>query len=300
MSGLVVATCLICTIFKLRTPGMSLNRMPLFVWAMLVVSFMVIFAMPAIMISSTCLILDRLVSTHFYNQAEGGDPLLWQHLFWFFGHPEVYIIFLPALGMMSEIDRDLLAAAASSATSTMVLSMVATAFIGFGVWVHHMFATGLPQFGQSFFTAASIMIVVPTVAPDLRLDRDDLDGAAAADDDAVPLRGVVLLRLHHRRPDRRDARVGAARPPGPRHLLRGRALPLRADRRLDASRCSAALVYWFPKMTGRMLSERLGAASFWLLFVGFNLTFFPMHLLGLDGHAAAGLHLSRVDGLGRA
>src|SRR4029450_13138533 len=87
----------------MRTPGMSLNRMPLFVWAMLVVSLMVIFAMPAVMISSTCLILDRLVSKHFFNQAEGGDPLLWQHLFWFFGHPEVYIIFVPALGMMSEI-----------------------------------------------------------------------------------------------------------------------------------------------------------------------------------------------------
>src|SRR3954468_23512935 len=161
VSGLVVATCLVCTIFKLRTPGMSLNRMPLFVWAMLIVSFMVIFAMPSIVISSTCLILDRLVSTHFFNQAEGGDPLLWQHLFWFFGHPEVYIIFLPALGMMSEV------IATSSRRSVfgyteMILSMTATAFIGFGVWVHHMFATGLPQLGQSFFTAASIMIVIPT------------------------------------------------------------------------------------------------------------------------------------------
>ena len=95
---------------------MSLNRMPLFVWAMLVVSFMVIFAMPAVMIASTCLILDRLVSTHFFNPAEGGDPLLWQHLFWFFGHPEVYIIFLPAIGMVSEIIATFCAAAACSAT----------------------------------------------------------------------------------------------------------------------------------------------------------------------------------------
>ena len=114
------------------------------------------------MISSTCLILDRLVGTHFFNQAEGGDPLLWQHLFWFFGHPEVYIIFLPALGMMSDDHRDLLRAGRVFGYTAMVLSMVATAFIGFGVWVHHMFATGLPQLGQSFFTAASIMIVVPT------------------------------------------------------------------------------------------------------------------------------------------
>ena len=161
VSSLTTATCLITTIFKHRAPGMSLNRMPLFVWAMLIVSFMIIFAMPAVMVSSTSLILDRLVSTQFFNQAEGGDALLWQHLFWFFGHPEVYIIFMPALGMMSEV-------IGTSARRpvfgylAMVLSMVATAFIGFGVWVHHMFATGLPQLGQSFFTAASMMIVVPT------------------------------------------------------------------------------------------------------------------------------------------
>jgi cytochrome c oxidase subunit I+III len=161
VSALVVATCLICTILKLRTPGMSLNRMPLFVWAMLITSFMVIFAMPAVMVSSTCLILDRLLSTHFYNQAEGGDPLLWQHLFWFFGHPEVYIIFLPALGMMSEIVGTF-SRRRVFGYLVMVLSMASTAFIGFGVWVHHMFATGLPQLGQSFFTAASMMIVVPS------------------------------------------------------------------------------------------------------------------------------------------
>src|SRR5215213_10507539 len=98
LSSLTIAVALICTIFKMRAPGMALNRMPIFVWSMLIVSLMIIFAMPSIMIASTCLILDRLVGTHFYNQGEGGDPILWQHLFWFFGHPEVYIIFLPAQG----------------------------------------------------------------------------------------------------------------------------------------------------------------------------------------------------------
>ena len=98
-----MAIAIIVTVFKMRAPGMSLSRIPLFVWAMLVVSFMVVFSMPAIMVASTTLILDRLVGTHFFNQAEGGDPILWQHLFWFFGHPEVYIIFLPALGMVSAI-----------------------------------------------------------------------------------------------------------------------------------------------------------------------------------------------------
>jgi cytochrome c oxidase subunit 1 len=103
VSGLAVAVELVATIFKTRAPGMSLNRMPLFVWSMLVTAFMVIFAMPSVVTSSTFLLLDRLVGTHFYNPAEGGDALLWQHLFWFFGHPEVYIIFVPALGIVSSI-----------------------------------------------------------------------------------------------------------------------------------------------------------------------------------------------------
>src|SRR4029434_8179604 len=118
-------------------------------------------AMRSILISSTCLILDGLVNTHFFNQAEGGDPVLWQHLFWFFGHPEVYIIFVPALGMISEIIATF-SRRPVFGYLVMVLSLIATAFIGFGVWVHHMFATGLPQLGQSFFTAASIMIGGPT------------------------------------------------------------------------------------------------------------------------------------------
>ena len=281
VSGLVVATCLVCTIFKLRTPGMSLNRMPLFVWAMLITSFMVIFAMPSIVISSTCLILDRLVATHFFNQAEGGDPLLWQHLFWFFGHPEVYIIFLPALGMMSEI---ISTAARRKVVGymEMILSMTATAFIGFGVWVHHMFATGLPQFGVSFFTASSIMIVIPTAiqifnwiatiwtARRLQITVPFLYSASfffvfiVGGLTGVMLASVPLDRQVH------DTYFVVA------HfhyvLIGGSTFPL-----------LGAIYFWFPKITGRMMGDRLGRISFWLLFAGFNLTFFPMHLLGLDG-----------------
>jgi cytochrome c oxidase subunit 1 len=281
VSSLVVATCLITTILKLRTPGMSLNRMPLFVWAMLVISVMIMFAMPAIMTSSTCLILDRLVSTHFYNHAEGGDSLLWQHLFWFFGHPEVYIIFLPALGMMSEVIGTF-ARRPVFGYLAMVLSMIATAFIGFGVWVHHMFTTGLPQFGQSFFTAASIMIVVPTAvqlfgwiatiwtARRLQLTTAFLFMASfffifvIGGLSGVMLASVPLDRQVH------DSYFIVA------HfhyvLIGGSTFPL-----------LGAIVYWFPKMTGRMMSERLGKLGFWLLFAGFNITFFPMHLLGLEG-----------------
>ena len=154
VSALAVAVEIIVTVFKLRAPGMTLDRIPMFVWAMLVTSFLIIFAMPAVMVASTMLILDRLVGTHFFNPAEGGDALLWQHLFWFFGHPEVYIIFIPATGMVSAIiatfsRRPLFGYLA------LVLSLIATGFLSFGLWVHHMFTTGLPQLGASFFTASS-------------------------------------------------------------------------------------------------------------------------------------------------
>jgi len=281
VSALVIATSLICTILKLRTPGMSLNRMPLFVWAMLVVSLMIIFAMPAVMFSSTCLILDRLVSTHFFNQAEGGDPILWQHLFWFFGHPEVYIIFLPAVGIMSEVISTF-ARRPAFGYLPMVLAQVATAFIGFGVWVHHMFATGLPQFGASFFTAASIMIVVPTgiqtfnwivtiwTARGLRLTVPFLYAASFFFIFIIGgLTGVMLAAVPVDRQVHDTFFVVA-------HfhyvLIGGSTFPL-----------LGGVFYWFPKITGRMMSERLGRWSFWLLAIGFNLTFFPMHFLGLAG-----------------
>src|SRR6185295_355475 len=132
------------------------NRIPIFVWAMVVAAFMVIFAMPAIMVASTALILDRLVSTQFFNQAEGGDPILYQHLFWFFGHPEVYIIFIPGTGIVATI-LTTFSRRRMFGYPAVVMSIVAIGFIGFGLWVHHMFATGLPEVGLGYFTAASMM-----------------------------------------------------------------------------------------------------------------------------------------------
>ncbi|MGI4813643.1 MAG: cytochrome c oxidase subunit I [Janthinobacterium lividum] len=280
LSGLLEAVVLITTIFKMRTPGMSLNRMPLFVWATLVTQFMVLFAMPSVMFGSTALILDRLVGTHFYNPVRGGDVLLWQHLFWFFGHPEVYLIFIPPLGFISSIIPTF-ARRPVFGYPAMVLALFATAFLAFGLWVHHMYATSIPQMGKSFFTAASLMIAVPSAIQIFcwiatlwtgRLNlKTPLYFVLAFFVILVlgGLTGVMLgsvsldLQVH-------DTYFVVA------HLhyvlLGGAVFPL-----------FGAFYYWFPKFTGRMLDETIGRWNFWLFFIGFNVTFFPMHLLGLEG-----------------
>lgn len=280
LSGLLEAVILITTILKMRAPGMSLNRLPLFAWATLVTQFMVIFAMPAIMLASTALILDREVGTQFYNPAQGGDVLLWQHLFWFFGHPEVYLIFIPALGFMSSIIETFSRRPIFGYTA-MVLSLISTAFLAFGLWVHHMFATTVPELGKSFFTTASVLIAVPSGVQIYCWLATLLTGRLHL---RVPLyfvlafffvlvlggmTGIMLgsvpldLQVH-------DTYFVVA------HLhyvlIGGAVFPL-----------FGVFYYWFPKVTGRMLDERLGQWHFWLFFVGFNVTFFPMHLLGLDG-----------------
>ncbi|EJC64675.1 cytochrome c oxidase, subunit I [Rhizobium leguminosarum bv. viciae WSM1455] len=280
LSALAVAVEIVVTVFKQRAPGMSLDRIPVLVWAMLVMSFLVIMAMPAIMFASSTLILDRLVGTQFYNPAEGGDALLWQHLFWFFGHPEVYIIFLPAVGMVSTIlpafvGRPLFG------YMLMVMALIATGVLSFGLWVHHMFTVGLPRLGESFFTASSMAISIPAGIqifcwlatmwagrPVFRTSLlfvigfivtfviGGLTGVMVASvpfDTQVHDTYFVVAHFHY-------------------VLIGGAVFPL-----------IAAIYYWFPKMTGRMMSERLGRWAFWLIFTGFHLTFFPMHILGLVG-----------------
>ncbi|MBV8809839.1 MAG: cytochrome c oxidase subunit I [Acidobacteriaceae bacterium] len=280
VSAMCVAAEIIATIFKMRAPGMSLNRVPMYCWSMLVQSFMVIFAMPAIMIASSMLLSDRTVSTHFVNPAEGGDPLMFQHVFWFFGHPEVYIIFIPALGMVSSIVISSSRRQVFGYTA-IVLSLIATGFIGFGLWVHHMFATGLPQIGEAYFTAASMMIAITSGVQifcwiaTLWTGRLRMTAAMYFVFGFIAifvlggLTGVVLasvpldLQVH-------DTYFVVA------HfhyvLIGGALFPL-----------FGAFHHWFPKMTGQMIDEKLGKITFWILFMGFNLTFFPMHILGLKG-----------------
>jgi cytochrome c oxidase subunit I+III len=280
LAALAGAVNQIATIFKHRAPGMSLDRMPMFVWATLVASFMIVFAMPAVMLASGLLAMDRLVGTHYFNPAEGGDALLYQHLFWFFGHPEVYIMFVPGMGIVSSVIAPF-ARRQLFGYLPLVLSLVATGFVSFGLWVHHMFATGLPQLGYSFFTAASVLIALPSGVQifcwiaTLALGRPRFAVpllyvlAFVAVFVAGGLTGVMLasvpidLQVH-------DTYFVVAHL---HYVIIGSVLfPL-----------LAGLHFWLPKATGRMLSEPLGRIEVALAFVGFNVTFFPMHQLGLAG-----------------
>jgi cytochrome c oxidase subunit I+III len=270
----------IVTIFKLRAPGMSFNRMPLFVFAILAVSLSLIFALPALTTDLVFLELQRKVGFHFFDVAHGGDPLLWQHLFWLFGHPEVYIIILPAMGIATSIIPTF-AQRKMIAFPLVALAELLVAFIGFGVWGHHMFATGLPVGALIFFAAASMMVVIPSAIqifawlftvnlgrPDFRAPLLFIGGfialfvigglsgimfAAIPFDQAATDTYFVVAHFHF-------IIFGAAVFP----ILGG-------------------MYYWFPKVTGRMYHERLAQTSFWVTFLGTMLTFFPMHIVGLLG-----------------
>jgi cytochrome c oxidase subunit 1 len=280
VSALAVAVQLIVTVFKMRAPGMSLNRVPLFVWAQLVTSFMVVFAMPAVMIASSALIADRLVSTQFFNPAEGGDALLWQHLFWFFGHPEVYIIFIPATGIVSAIIPTF-ARRSMFGYVPLVLSLIVTGFLAFGLWVHHMFVTGLPQLGASFFTGASMMVAIPSGIQIFCWIATLWDGRLIYRTPLLFVLGFIALFVIGGLSGVMVASVPLDMQVHDTYfvvahfhyvLVGGAVFPL-----------FAGFYYWFPKITGRMLNETAGKWNFWLFFIGFNVAFFPMHWLGLAG-----------------
>jgi cytochrome c oxidase subunit I+III len=280
ISTTAAALNFIVTIFKLRAPGMSLNRMPLFCFAMLAVSLSLIFALPALTTDLVFLELDRKLGFAFFDVARGGSAILWQHLFWLFGHPEVYIIVLPAFGIATSIIPTF-ARRKMVAFPLVALAELLVAFIGFGVWAHHMFATGLPTTTLIFFAAASMMVVIPSTiqifawtltvnmgrpifrAPLLFIGGfiaffvlGGLSGimfAAIPFDQATTDTYFVVAHFHF-------IIFGAAVFP----ILGG-------------------MYYWFPKVTGRMYHEPVAIASFWLTFVGTALTFFPMHIVGLLG-----------------
>jgi len=270
----------VVTILKLRAPGMTINRMPLFTWMTLVTAFLLLFALPSLTAASFLELLDRHLGTHFYQAASGGDPLLWQHLFWSFGHPEVYILILPVFGMISDV-LPVFSRKPIFGYTFVAWSGVAIGFLSFTVWAHHMFAVGLPPIAQAFFATSTTLIAIPTAVKifnwiatitfgKIKLTVamlfalgfiamfliGGLDGVALAVvpfDYQVTDSYFVVSHLHY-------------------VLFGGSVFGI-----------FAGFYYWFPKMSGKLLNERLGQVQFWLMLIGVNLTFFSMHILGLLG-----------------
>jgi cytochrome c oxidase subunit I+III len=280
IAGLIAATQIIVCVFRMRAPGMTINRIPLFVWAQLVMSFMIVFAMPAVALASLMLAMDRGVTTHFFNVAEGGDPLLWQHLFWFFGHPEVYIIFIPALGMITPIIETFCRRKVVGYTA-MAVSMVGTGFVAFALWVHHMFATPGHQMGMSFFTVASMMVSIPTGVQIFCWIATIWTGRPRFTTSMLFILGFFVTFVIGGVTGVMVASVPFDRQAHDTYfvvahlhyvLIGGAVMPL-----------LGAFYYFYPKVTGKMLSEKMGKINFWLFFIGVNTAFFPMHMLGLDG-----------------
>jgi cytochrome c oxidase subunit I+III len=280
VAALVAAVGLIATILKNRAPGMSLNRMPLFVWSILVMSFMVAFAMPTLMTTSIFLALDRTVGAHFFNPAGMGDPLLWQHIFWYFGHPEVYIMFVPATGIISAVIATMTRRPVYGYTAV-VLALVATGVLSFGLWVHHMFTTGLPKLGTSLFTGASMLVAIPTTVQLFCWIATLWGGRPKFTTAFYFTLGFLIIFFIG---GLTGVQLGSVSFDSQVHdsffvvahfhyvLLGGVVFPM-----------FAGIYYWFPKVTGRMLNETLGKLNFWLMFIGVHVTFWPQHHLGFLG-----------------
>jgi cytochrome c oxidase subunit I+III len=280
ISAVAAAVELIVGILRTRVPGMTLGTMPIFAWYMLVTAGMIMVGMPAVIAADILLELERLLGMPFYDPTRGGDPLLWQHLFWLFGHPEVYIIFLPAAGIVSMI-LPTFARTRLVGYGWIVLAAIAVGFLSFGLWVHHMFTTGLPLLSLAFFSAASTAIAIPMGI--------QMFGWLATLWDGKPVLGVPMLFILgflfiFTVGGLTGVMVAAVSYDWQVHdtyfvvahfhyvLTGGMLFPV-----------FAALYYWMPVATGRRLSERLGRWAFWLMFIGFNAAFLPMHLTGLRG-----------------
>jgi cytochrome c oxidase subunit I len=280
LSSLVGAINFVATIHNMRAPGMSWGRMPLFVWSILVYSYLLIAALPAIAAAVTMLLTDRHFGTAFFDPTAGGDPMLWQHLFWFFGHPEVYVMILPAFGIISEI-LPVFARKPIFGYKAIAAATVAIAFLGLLVWAHHMFTTPTSTVVLIFFMLSSFAIAIPTGIKIFNWIATLWKGSivfktplyfAAALPALFVIGGIsgVMLAVFPVDWQLHDSYFVVAHL---HYVLFGGAV----------FGIFAGVYYWFPKMTGRMMSEGLGKLSFWVMFVGFNMTFLVQHSAGLSG-----------------
>ena len=270
----------IATIITLRAPGMRISKVPLFVWMMFVTSFLVIFAFPPLTAAQFMLLADRHLGAHFFDPQAGGSALLWQHLFWFFGHPEVYIMALPAFGMISEMipvfSRKVIFGYASMAVAT-----AAIGFVGMGVWAHHMFTVGMNDGLDAFFSAASFLIAVPTGIKIFNWTATLYGGRLRLKTPMLFSLGFLGMFLIGGLTGIMLAAVPVDWQFSDSYFLVAHFHYVLFGGSLFA--LIGGIYYWFPKATGRMMDERLGKMHFWLQFVGFNLLFFPMHISGILG-----------------
>lgn len=280
VSSILAAINIITTIFSMRAPGMSLMRMPIFVWGWLITAFLLIAIMPVLAGTVTMMLMDRHFGTSFFNAAGGGDPILFQHLFWFFGHPEVYVLILPAFGIISEIiptfSRKRL-----FGYKVMVYSIISIAIVSFIVWMHHMFTTGAPLVAELFFMYTTMLVAVPTGVKVFNWLATMFRGAISFETPMLFALGFLFLFTLGGLSGVMLAIAPADFQYQDSYFVVGHFHYVLVSGAVFA--VIAGIYYWLPKWCGRMYHERLGQIHFWLTAIALNIAFFPMHFLGLAG-----------------
>ena len=280
IASIAAALNFFVTIVNMRDPGMKMLRMPMFVWMSFVVQVLLLLAFPVITVALVYLMMDRNFGSSFFMPDGGGDPIMWQHLFWIFGHPEVYILILPAFGIASEV-LPVFSRKPLFGYTAMVFSGIFIGFVGFGVWSHHMFATGMGPFADTFFSLATMVIAIPTGVKIFNWIGTMWGGSLRYTSAMMFSIAMVALFII-------GGLSGVMHASPPADLQQTDTYFIVAHFHYvlfggSIFGLTSGAYYWWPKMFGRLLDEGLGKIHFWLMFVGMNVTFFPMHILGLNG-----------------